>query len=185
MITTKNKILLKKSYEVRKLLDILVNSNNIVFLHIDKFYGEAFEKFKQDLNFSKVNISLINKDRLVLPNFSFVAKGPTLIVYSENFFYNELISILEKNKISYEVLLLKSQNYTSLEKLNILIKKYSMTPQKVYNLFFFFLISFYKNLIFFLNYILKIYYKQLILLFYNRLFALFFLYKQILISSKK
>jgi hypothetical protein len=184
MITTKNKILLKKSYEVRKLLDILVNSNNIVFLHIDKFYGEAFEKFKQDLNFSKVNISLINKDRLVLPNFSFVAKGPTLIVYSENFFYNELISILEKNKISYEVLLLKSQNYTSLEKLNILIKKYSMTPQKVYN-FFFFLISFYKNLIFFLNYILKIYYKQLILLFYNRLFALFFLYKQILISSKK
>ena len=137
MISTKNKILLKKSYEVRKLLDILLNSNNIVFLHIDKFYGDSFEKFKQDLNIHNIKVSLINKDRLVLPNFSFVAKGPTLIVYSENFFYNNLITILEKNKISYEILLLKAQNYTSLEKLNILIKKYSMLSGNVYNFFFF------------------------------------------------
>lgn len=184
MISTKNKILLKKSYEVRKLLDILLNSNNLVFLHIDKFYGDAFEKFKQDLNSHNVNISLINKDRIILSKFSVVAKGPTLILYSENFFYNHLVNLLEKNKISYEILLIKSKNYTSLEKLNILIKKYSMLPLNVYN-FFFFLINYYKNLIFFLTYILKTYYKQLILLFYTKLFSLFFLYKQVLFSIKK
>lgn len=179
MLNIKNKILLKKSYEVRKILDILVNCNYIVFLHIDKIYGESFEKLKQDLLSKRVNVSLLNKDRIIISEFSFIAKGPTLIVYSENFFYDQLLTLLEKNKISYEILLIKVGSYVTTHKVNNLMEKYKLSSVNVYN-FYFFLMNFYRNFIFFINFIIKNYYKQLLFLMYNKLFSMFLLYNKIL-----
>jgi hypothetical protein len=184
MINIKNKLLLKKSYEVRKLLDILLHSNNIIFLHLDKFYGESFNRIKQELHANNIKISLINKDRIVVSDLSFVAKGPTLIVYSENFFYTDLINILERNKISFEILLIKVNSYVSTKRVLSLINKYKMSSLVVNN-FFFFLMNYYKNLMFFFVYFLKIYYKKLILIFYNRFSLLFLLYSKLLKINNK
>jgi hypothetical protein len=152
-IKNQHKFLLQKSYNFRKILDILINCNYTFFLHLDKYSGYSFNIFKDKLLKNGINCFLLNKDRILLKDFYSFGKGPTLLVYSENFFYDKLINLLETDKISHQLLMIKHNSFSSISFFNKLLLNYNLKKNNILNIFFYFF-NFYKNFIFFYRYYL-------------------------------
>jgi hypothetical protein len=175
VIKLKNKLLLKKSFSVRKNFDIILNSRYLVILHIDKIYGELYENLKMEMFNVGAKVFLLNKDRVILSSFSSVAKGPTLMVYSNNFFYFRLVEFIKKSKNFFQILLIKNENFLSTYRFNLLNFKYSNFSLMKVSFFFFFLISFYKNLLFFIQFFFKFLFKKLLFVFKQNLYKMLYL----------
>lgn len=147
----KNNILLKKSYDVRKLMDILSNSSHVVVYHVDNITSNSILELRKNLKIKKVESFLINKDNFLnLPLVS-VSKGSSLIFYAEFYFYDFFQFTLEKLLLKNKVTLFKYKSLLSNYFKNQLIFKYQCNSLKVFK-YFFFLLSFYKNLIFVFNF---------------------------------
>lgn len=164
----KNKILLKKSYEARRLLDVLLNVDFIVFLHLNKYHGENYLRLKKDLEKLQLRSWLLNKDKILNELIFLGAKGPTLLVYNNSWFLDKLEEQLKKYNWNYEIILLKAHNFLNKKFSDGIIKRYgvSFSVKKVFPDFFSILNQYKLSLIFFKNQMYKLLVKMVTYHFY-------------------
>jgi hypothetical protein len=172
-MSIKHDLLLKKSYDVRKLMDILQNVPHIVILHVDNILNISLGDVRSEMKRSNVNSYLINKDDLLGLPIASVAKGTSLIFYSEIFFYSSLSGLLKKNNIKEYITLYKNQKMLSPYFKKLLLLKYSNQDLNVRN-FFFFLLNFYKNLIYIYKYIIFSFFEQIKFQFFMKFYYQYF-----------
>jgi hypothetical protein len=175
VIKLKNKLLLKKSFSVRKNFDIILNSKHLVILHTDKFYGDLYEDLKIQMFKIGAGVFLLNKDRIILSSFSSIAKGPTLMVYSDNIFYFELMGFFKKSKNFFQILLIKNENFLSDHRFNLLNVRYDNFSLMRVSFFFFFLINYYKNFLFFIQFFFNFLFKKLLDVFKQKFYKMLYL----------
>lgn len=173
----KNKILLKKSYDARRLLDVLLNVDFIVFLHLNKYHGENYLRLKRDLEKLELKSWLLNKDKILNELIFLGAKGPTLLVYSNSWFLDKLEEQLKKYNWNYEIILLKVHNFLNKKVSDSIIKKYgtSFVVNKVFPDFFSILSQYRLSLFFFKSQMFKLLIRMVIYHFHvkNVFFRLF------------
>lgn len=164
----KNKILLKKSYDARRLLDVLLNVDFIIFLHLNKYHGENYLKLKRDLEKLYLKSWLLNKDKILNELIFLGAKGPTLLVYSNFWFLNKLEQQLKQYNWNYEIILVKAHNFVNKKIADSIIKRYgtSFNIPKVLPDFFSTLSQYKLGLFFFKTQMLKLLLKMVMYHFY-------------------
>jgi hypothetical protein len=173
MTSLKNYILLKKSYDVRKIYDIFYNSSYVIVLHIDNIMNNHIDEIRKELKKLKIYSFLLNKDDFLSLKLVSVAKGPSLVFYSDIYFYNILEKNFKDKHFFFDVMFNKhvyplSKKY--LEYLNIFYKNSS------FQIFFsiFFLLNYYRNIFFYNNLIKNYFYKSLFFFLLNFSFFNFF-----------
>lgn len=169
-------ILLKKSFKVRQLLDIFLNSKYFVLVHLEEYTSSNFENLRREMLENNVNVKLINKDDFFLLAMQQLAKGPTVLFYSEKNFLDNLFVSLEKNKISKQIIILLKLNNSyltyngylefkekfSLSNLNLVSSLLNSLNFHLY--FIMFLNSFLKNYFLEMNLIYRYYINKLMYL---------------------
>lgn len=105
-----NNMLLKKSFRVRQLLDIFLNSQYFILVHLEEYSNNNFENFRRELLEKKVNLRLINKDDFFLLNMQKLGKGPSVLFYSDENFLDNFFILLEKNKLTKNIIILIKYN---------------------------------------------------------------------------
>jgi ribosomal protein L10 len=171
-----NNMLLKKSFKVRQLLDIFLNSKFFVLVHLEEYSNNNFENFRREMLENNVNLKLINKDDFFLLNMQRLGQGPTVLFFSEENFFDKFFKILDKNKINKQIVVLIKYESSYLtyagylqfkEKYNLSKSKLSLSILNSLNFHFYFLNFINKNLknIFLeMNFIYKFHINKLILL---------------------
>jgi hypothetical protein len=126
--------LLRKSYKIRSTLDVLVNSKNLVLFDNSKYNEEKFNSYRKDLAKFGIFLKLLNKDDLLNSRFGLYAKGPTIIMFSDNEkktfeFLGEYIK--NQKKDMGDILLLKFVKFLGLEFYKKINEKFSFDLLKV------------------------------------------------------
>lgn len=180
----KKNLFLKKSYNVRKLLDILIYSPYVIMIqknNLDKKNMKQLMLFCLD---KKISNFLINKDNFTKISFSNFAQGPSIIFYSNFFFYKDLELffkdhglkfkiVLNKNKIFVsniinELILYKVSSFASgfslmffyLKMFNSLFLNFFYNIKKIYSLLNYFLLIRLLNFLYLFNYFLYKFLKK-------------------------
>ena len=155
-LSLKKKEFLKKSYSIRKLLNIFKVSKFIIIFHVDTLSKIFIKDLRLFLLSKGVKNYLINKDNISMISLYNLSKGPTIIFYSNQDFYPLYLFFIEKNKIRDTSILYKNGSFLSFYYTNIYIKSYGANLLTINNSFIY-LFNFYKNFIYLIYNVLNIY----------------------------
>jgi hypothetical protein len=155
--SVKKYVLLRKSYSIRRLYDIVYHSPYVIILHMDNIKNELIGEVRKCLKKINVNSFLLNKDDFLALKLSFVAQGPSLIFYSQNYFYDNLFLQFSKNKLSFDPVY--NKNFYPLSQIffNQIVNKYKNSLDNI-NTSLLFLLNSVKYLFFFYKYLLNFFF---------------------------
>ena len=151
----KKNLFLKKSYNARRIFDILANSPHIVILHKNNFSFSFSLELQRFCHLNGISYFLVNKESFNQLAVSKVAYGPTLVLYSNYYFLENLDLLYQKFKIKFELILNKNNFvYLSSYFRKSIFAKFENSFLKTHS-FLFFYFKFFFSIQFFIFLVIK------------------------------